>query len=207
MRIHDKLDEILKHGSKIKILRFLFAEKDEHTGRSIAKGISMSPSSTHRTLLIMADEGLISSRKKGKAILYMLRQDHYVVRKLLGPLFEKEKLIYSDIISLIKRHLLRANGDIATVAVFGSVVRKEETSGSDIDLLVILRDKSGKSRVDKVLDNLHADIVKSFGASLSPYVLTVSEIRHRHNEKKRIIKSILDNNELIYGEPVERILA
>ena len=58
MRIHDKLDEILKQGSKIKILRFLFAEKDEHTGRRIARGIAMSPSSTYNTLQEMRREGL-----------------------------------------------------------------------------------------------------------------------------------------------------
>lgn len=207
MRIHDKLDEILRHGSKIKILRFLFTEKDEHTGRNIAKGIGMSPSSTHKTLQEMKKEGLISARKKGNAILYKLRQDNYVVKKLLSPLFEKEKFIYNDIVLLIKRHLLQAKEDIVSIAVFGSVARKEETSRSDMDLLILLKNKTGKIRVDKLLDKLHVDMVKKFGVAISPYVLTKSEIRLKYNQKQRIIKSILDNNELIYGEPIERILA
>ncbi len=207
MRIHNKLDEILKHGSKIKILRFLFAEKDEHTGRSIAEGIGMSPSSTHSTLQGMKKEGLISAQKKGNAILYKLQQDNYVVKKLLAPLFEKEKFIYNDIILFIKKGLLQARSEILSIVVFGSVIRKEETSQSDIDLLVLLKNNAGKLKIDKVMDKLHVDMVKGFGVSISPYILTVSEIRQRYSQKKRIIKSILDNNELIYGEPIERILA
>ncbi|MFH1593481.1 MAG: nucleotidyltransferase domain-containing protein [Candidatus Omnitrophota bacterium] len=207
MKIHNKLDEILKHGSKIKILRFLFAEKDEHTGRSIAKGIGMSPSSTYNTLQEMKKEDLISARRKGNAILYKLRQDNYVVKKLLAPLFEKEKFIYNDIISFIKKRLLQAKTEIISIALFGSVIRKEETSRSDIDLLVLLKNSAGKLKIDTLMDKLHIDMAKRFGASISPYILTVSEIRQRYSQKKRIIKSILDNNELIYGEPVERILA
>lgn len=207
MRIHDKLDEILRQGSKIKILRFLSAEKDEHTGRRIAKGIGMSPSSTYNTLQEMKKEDLVSARKKGNAILYKLQEENYVVKKLLGPLFEKERFIYNDIVSFIKKCLLHAKGDIISIAIFGSVARKEETSRSDIDLLVVLKDKTGRPKIDKLMDRLHVGMAKKFGASISPYVLTVSEIRQRYTRKKRIIKSILDNNELIYGEPIERVLA
>lgn len=207
MRIHDKLDEILKQGSKIKILRFLSAEKDEHTGRRIARGIGMSPSSTYNTLQEMKREGLIDARKKGNAILYRLREDNYIVKKLLSPLFEKEKFIYNDITSFIKRRLMQARGTLISITLFGSVVRKEETSQSDIDLLVVLKNKTGKPKIDKLLDKLHTDMVKKFGVSISPYILTVQEVKQRYHQKKPIIKSILANNELIYGEPIERILA
>lgn len=207
MRIHDKLDEILKQGSKVKILRFLSMEKDEHTGRGIAKGIGMSSSSTHNTLKDMRKEGLISARKKGNAILYKLQEENYVVRELLGPLFKKEKNLFNYITSLIKKQLLRLKGNIVSIAVFGSVVSREETSRSDIDVLIVLKNKSGKQKIDKALDALHADLARQFGVPISPYVLTLKEIKQRHRQKKSIIKAILDNNELIYGEPIERILA
>jgi len=207
MRIHDKLDEILKHGSKIKVLRFLFNEKDEHTGRTIARGIGMSPSSTHKTLQDMKKEGLINAKRKGNAILYKLQEDNYVVKKLLQPLFEKEKSIYSDIILLIKKHLLNAKSDIVLIAVFGSVIRKEETSRSDMDILILLKKKSGKRILNKLLSKMHVEMVKKFGLAIAPYVMTKSEIKQKYSKKLPIIKSILDNNELIYGEPIERVLA
>lgn len=207
MKIYDKLDEILKQGSKIKILRFLFDEKDEHTGRGIAKGIGMSVSSTHKTLQRMKDEGLVSVRKKGNAILYKLREDNYIVKKLLEPLFKREESIYKDVISSIKKNLFREKKEILSIAIFGSVARREETSRSDIDLVVITKSKIGKTKIDKAMDKLSIDVAKKFGASISPYILTEVEIKRKQVEKRPIIRSILNNNQLIYGEPIERILA
>jgi len=207
MRIHDKLDEILKHGSKIKILRFLFTEKDEHTGRRIAKGIKMSPSSTYTTLQEMKKEGLISARKKGNAILYNLQESNYVVKKLLAPLFEKEKAIYSDVIFFIRNYLMKHKNEIASAIIFGSVARKEETSKSDIDLLIIVKNKNEKAKIEKALDKLSIEAAKEFSAAISAYTLTKLEIKQKHRKKQSIITSILESNRLIYGEPIERILA
>lgn len=207
MRIHDKLDEILKHGSKIKILRFLFSERDEHTGRAIARGIGMSVSSTYNTLQEMKGEGLIAARKKGNAILYKLQDDNYIVKKLLEPLFHRERSIYSDVVSLIKRNLLPAKNRIVSVVIFGSVARKEETSRSDIDLAVIVKNKGVKAEIDKKMDKLSVDMAKKFGTAIFPYILTVSEIRQKYTKKQPVIKAIYENNRLIFGEPIEKVLA
>lgn len=207
MKIHNKLDEVLKQGSKIKILRFLFTERDEYTGRGIARGIGMSASSTYKTLQNMKEEGLIGARKKGNAILYKLRENNHIVKKLLEPLFEKEKSIYSDIICSIKKHLFPEKKEILSIAIFGSVAREEETSGSDIDMIVITKDKIGKIKIDKAMDRLSIDLGKKFGAAISPYILTKAEIKKRYAKKQPIICSILNNNRLIYGEALERILA
>ena len=142
MKIHDKLDEILNQGSKIKILRFLFTENDEHTGRGIANAINMSASSTHKALQEMTKIGIINARKKGKAILYKISKNNHVVKKLLLPLFEKEKTIYDDIVTFIKKALTKRKSDILSAAFFGSVAKKQETVKSDIDLVVVIKDNS-----------------------------------------------------------------
>ncbi len=207
MKIHNRLDSILNHGSKIKILRFLFNEQDEHTGRGIAKAIGMSASTTYETLQNLKSEGLVNVRKKGNALLYKLQKDNYVVKKLFKPLFKEEKSIYDNLIAIIKKTLLNQGKNIISIAVFGSVAKKEEAAKSDIDLLIIAKGKNGKEQIDKVLDTLYIDIAKKFSASLSPYILTLKEFRRKHKQKKPVIKAILNNNRLIYGEPIERILA
>ncbi len=207
MKIHDNLDAILRQGTKIKILRFLFSEKDEHTGRGIARSIGMSASSTHKTLQEMKSAGLINVRKKGNASLYKLQEDNYIVKELLEPLFKKERSLYKDIILLIKRDLLQQKEKIVSIAIFGSVARKEETSRSDIDLVIIAKDKIGKARVDKAMNKLSIDMAKKFSVAISPYILTKTAIRKKFIKKQAIISSILENHQLIYGEPIERILA
>lgn len=207
MKINNKLDEILNQASKVKILRFLFNEKDEHTGRAIAKAIAMSASTTYTSLQDMKDIGIISVRRKGNAILYRLREDNYFVKKLIIPLFDKEKSVFSDIIALIKRNLLKEKKVIISVLIYGSVAKAQEKVRSDIDLAIIIRNASDKNRINKLTDHLSVIIAKEFSVALSPYILTKAELLKKYSKKAPIIKSILTDNKLIYGEPIERILA
>ena len=207
MRIYNKLDEILSQKSKIKILRHLFISKDEHTGRGISRGIRISPSSAHKALKEMEREGLIAARRKGNVVLYKLKGDNYFVKKLLAPLFEKEKFVYSDIIFLIKKYLLKEAKGIVSAAIFGSVAARQETAGSDIDLLIVIENEPLRHKVDKLADALHADAAKKFHASVAAYILTIKQLRERRDNKDPLVKAIMGDNKLIYGEPLERVLA
>lgn len=206
MRITNKLDDILNQPAKVKILRFLFNEQDEHTGRAIARAIAMSPSHTYASLQELKSTGVISLRRKGNAVLYKLKEDNYFVRNLLSPLFGKEKSIYSDIITIIKRYLLKDKEAVISIAIFGSVAKTQESERSDIDLLIITANSNDKKRMAKLGEELGVKLAKSFNVALSPYILTKNEIMQKYLEGKQIIKSILNNNRLIYGEPLERIL-
>ena len=74
MKLHNNLDELFGNSSKVKILRFLFTEQDEHTGRGIATAVSMGASSTYRLLQELKEAGIISARRKGKAVLHILKK-------------------------------------------------------------------------------------------------------------------------------------
>lgn len=207
MRIHNKLDELLNQSSKIKILRFLYWENEEHTGRGIAKAIGMSPSATYGTLQEMKEEGLLAVRRKGNAILYKIRGKNYVVKKLLKPLFQKEMALYEDMITFIKKNILKERREILSMAIYGSVARQDETAGSDIDLLVVTKKKTGKTKVNRIVEGLGPIMAGEFGTTLSPYILTKEELKQKHAQKQPLIQAILSTNRLIYGEPIERILA
>jgi len=207
MKIHNKLDEILNQKSKVKILRFLFSEKDESTGRGVAGSINMSASTTYEALQEMVKSGILSVRKKGSSKLYQLNDKNYVVKKLLLPLFKKEQSVYSDVVSFIKSRLSRERQGVVSLAIFGSVAMAEDAHSSDLDLLIIAKDNKYKKKLNNLIDKVGIEAAKQFGISLSPYTLTKSEIRIKYARKQAIIESILNANRLIYGEPIERILA
>ena len=207
MRIHNKLDEILNQPAKVKILRFFFSSNAEFTGRAVARGSGLSVSHSYEMLQDMYKEGLVEVKRQGNALLYSLRPDNYIVKNILKPLYQKEKNIYKDIIVIIKKILGSEKKGICSIAIFGSVAAKTEKFTSDIDLLVITRDSIGKQKVDNLMDNLTAIMAKKFNVEISPYLLTVSEVKNKYKQKARLIRSIIDNNRLIYGEPIERILA
>jgi len=207
MRIHNKLDEILKQPAKIKILRFLFSGNSEFTGRAVARGAGLSVSHSYEMLQDMRKEGLVEARRQGNSLLYSLRPNNYIVKNILKPLYQKEKNIYKDIIIIIKKILRSEKKSICSIAVFGSVAAKTENFTSDIDLLIITRDAIGKQKVDGLMDNLTEIMAKKFNVEISPYLLTVLEAKNKYKKKIQLMRSIIDNNRLIYGEPIERILA
>ena len=207
MKITNKLDEILNQPAKVKILRFLFNENDEHTGRAIARAINMSPSYTHMSLQELKRTGIITIRRKGNAVLYKLKGDNYFVKNLVLPLFKKEKSVYSDMITIVKKSLLKEKESIVSIAIFGSVAKAQESERSDIDVLIVTVSADGKKKVAKLTEDLDLKFVKNFNVAFSPYILTKNEIVQKYMKNKQIIKSILNNNTLIYGEALERILA
>lgn len=205
--MHHKLDTILNQGSKLKILRMLYLQKGEHTGREIARSIRMSPSVVSGALHELCGEGLISIRTVGRAHLYGLIEDNQLIKKSLGPLFEGEKSILGDIISTIGRGLSPAQEEIVSLALFGSVAGGDEKPGSDIDVLVVTRTSQGKARVEKLLEATDPVIMGRFRTALSHYIKTRSEIRAAYRDQKPMIRSILTRHRLISGEPLERVIS
>lgn len=207
MKIHHKLDEILSRGSKVKVLRYLFLENDELTGRGIARAVGMSPSLVHSVLSDLFAEGLVEVKEKGKAKLYRLRRGSHIVKKLLQPLFEAERDLFKDIIKEIKYGIPRSRKEVVNVSIFGSVAAGRETARSDLDLLVVVGSASGKETIQRSIDELSIGLAEKYGITLSPYVVTEGELKKKQDRKLPLVKSLLANNQLIYGEPVERILA
>ncbi len=205
MKIHNALNEILQSGGKLKILRFLFNENRACTGRGIAAGICMSPSAIHKELF---REGVLHAQKIGNAIAYKLNKEAYLIQKVIVPLFETEKSFYHDLVSFVKKETLKTSKKkIATIALFGSVAKEEDTSKSDMDLLIIVFNASTKQSVENRMDHICPLIAKNFGTILSPYVVTRKEFGSKNPKRKRLVKSILENYRLLYGEPLERVIA
>jgi len=207
MKLHYQLDEIFSRGSKVKILRYLFREDDEQTGRGIARAVGMSPSMAHSVLSELSAEGLVDVKKNGNAKLYRLRRGNHILEKLLKPLFAGEQDIFRELIKDLNSGLLSSEQEIVNISIFGSVAARRETVRSDLDLLVVIGTGSDKKSIQNSIDKLSIDLAEKYGIALSPYVVTGGELKKRRDRQLPLVKSILDNNQLIYGEPVERILA
>ncbi len=207
MKIHNKLDDLLGKKIKIKILRLLFNDKKEYTGREIARGLNIAPSYIHKALKEMVKERLINIEKKGTAHIYSIKDESYIIKEFFSPLFKQEKVMYNDIISFIKKRLLLYKAGLITIAVFGSVARKEETGGSDFDIFIITGNSKEKRDIDKAMDDITIEIGNIFETDVSSYILTQPEIKKKYKAKSKLIINILNEYQLIYGEPLERVIA
>ncbi|HLD83163.1 MAG TPA: nucleotidyltransferase domain-containing protein [Candidatus Omnitrophota bacterium] len=208
MKFTKPLDKILNTEAKIRILRFLCRTNAEWNGSQIAKEIRITPAATHTALRVLQKEGLLTLRNMGKTHVYSLKEGFFLVSDLLKPLFTKEDHILDTVIALIKRKISssKVKGDIASVALFGSVGACQERPTSDIDLVVVVENAKARPEVARLFREVDERISKQFGNILSPYVNTRNEFKTKYKKGLVVIKNILKTYRLIYGGRLETLL-
>jgi len=62
--------------------------------------------------------------------------------------------------------------EVVSAVLFGSVARDEETSSSDVDLLVVT---NHKEKVEEIVSRLQGEVTSRFGNTLMPYYTSEEE--------------------------------
>lgn len=186
MKFHNILEDAIGSRAKIKILRVLTrSSKPEFTSREIARLSSVSLPQTLEILGSLEDLGLVRSRVIGKAIVWTVNQNSYLLKELFLPLFEKEK----GLIDEIKARLADEIGDLSgQITLFGSVARGEESYGSDLDVFVLVKNEKAKRKVEEAIAELQIEMIDRFNVVLSPIVYTEKEMRKK--EGSSLLKEI-----------------
>jgi len=207
MRIHEPLNRILTCEVKVKILRFLYKNDMEWSGRQIAREIRVSPATAHKALQELYSERVLLLRNVGKTHLYRLNWDSYAAKELLSPLFKKEARLPKVITRLLKDELSgKIRDKVVSMALFGSVEKREEGPESDIDLLILTKDRRDKNKIEKAFANLNEKTMRLLGKIVSPYVESVSEFGRKYRSGLPLIKDIMHSHRLIFGKPLGEVI-
>jgi len=143
----------------------------------------------------------------GRTHLYQLNWENYVIKDLLEPLFKKETRLPKIITRLLKDELSEKTKDkIVSMALFGSVEKREEGPESDIDLLVLTKDGSDKDKIRKGFAKVNEKTMKLFGRVVSPYVESVSGFARKYRSGLPLIKDIIHSHRLISGKPLREVI-
>lgn len=122
------LKDIIFPTSELKILSFftLHPEDSFHV-RELSRRTKLSLGGTNKALSSLHSQGLLDRKRIGSNLVYTLKRDDLIVRRLgiVSILIELEPL---------KDELAEFSG---LIILFGSFARGENTTGSDLDLLVI----------------------------------------------------------------------
>lgn len=123
-----------KLEEKIIILLADYPER-EFYGQEIADKIKASKASASGLLKILSRQGIVFRKIKGRMKFYQINAKSPELKRLrINSAMEKLNLLLPRLEKLSQKIIL-----------FGSASRGEQTSGSDIDLLILSRDK-GKIR-------------------------------------------------------------
>ncbi len=178
---------------ELKIVDFLAKEGKELTIHELSVQMDEFYSYIYRTINRLAKEGVITKRKAGKAFLCSLKFSEKALAMLkLAELEKKDdlfgknkqlKLMLEDFMNLLKTKSM-------TVVLFGSYSKGAETEESDIDVLLIAKNKI---EVDRAVKEIYA----KYGKEIS--VVNMTEDEFKKQKEKPIIKEIIKSHCIIYN--------
>lgn len=164
---------------RLKIINFILKNEFLMSEREISRLLHVSHMSVNRTMRELWAMNLVTPLRAGTAFLWKTSRQSYafkVFSKALDPLIGMPMPI-EELKSIIRKSLPLP--EIEKIVLFGSVAKRKERPGSDIDLFVLVKGEAEKAIVDQALDRLVISCLEKFGHPLSPYLRTRAEIAAR----------------------------
>jgi predicted nucleotidyltransferase len=192
----DIIDAVFGGRGRIAILRLLAGQSESLTGTQIAELTGLTHAGATRALEHLARLGIVSRRRVGRAVLHQLERESVLVSTLVLPAIAAE----ASLMEVLRRDLSDAFGRVASsVVLFGSVARGEATSASDIDVLVVARDRTAATRAHQIADEVGRRFYRRHGLPLSVIVMTESALA---KESPAFMARLRDEGVLVSGRNV-----
>jgi len=188
MKFHILLLDVLNSKTKVKIIKFLLTHEASMSEREIASILKVSHMSVNRTMRDLAELNFVDFVTIGKAHLWRVNRKSYAFR-VLSELIKGVSGITKPLEDL-KKVLLRNLSEtlIKRVVLFGSIAEGSERINSDIDVLVLVKDKQSKEKLEPEIEKLSNICFEAYGNRLAPYILTEQEMKQKKN--LRIISEV-----------------
>ena len=203
MKLQNPLDDIFGAPSNAKVLRVLFRNNFELTGRQIAELAGLNAMTCQNVLHRLRDFKLVYMRPVGSAHLYRLSRDSILVKNLLSPAFEAEKSLLDELVAPL---IDKLGASLRSLIVFGSVARGEEDFTSDLDIAVIVDNRFSKDRIQDIVDEETDKLSGAIGALPTVLVYTVKEFQTRYKRGQSLFRTIVEDGRAVFGTPIESLL-
>lgn len=203
MLLDRPLDAILGQCSKVKILRFLVKSQSQLNGREIAKNVKLSHVKTHTALKDLTRHGVVNMRSVGNSLIYWLNEDHFLVKEIVRPAFEKEANLFTHIARIILKEIKLAQP--LSVILFGSFAKGNASADSDIDVVIIYPHANQKSLITRGLSEAGKKVTSLFGNHLAGMPLAIDEFQRKLKAKNKFINEIIRTGKVIYGKNISEL--
>lgn len=142
----------------------------------------------------LSDYGILKSVKVNrKDILYELVRESPFTKQLEGLLLAEQKAI-REMAGFLKKKIV--SGNVNCILLFGSSVKGTYKPRSDIDILVVVRQKSA-GEIRRIQDKA-AEVSVLFNKTLSVQVIGADDLRMA--QKDPFLSSVKEHHEVIYGK-------
>jgi len=183
MKFHISVLDVLNSKTKVKIIKFLLTHEASMSEREIASILKVSHMSVNRTMRDLAELNFVNFVTIGKAHLWRVNRKSYAFR-VLSELIKGVSGIKKPLEDL-KKILLRNLSEtlIKRVVLFGSIAEGLERINSDIDVLILVKNKQSKEKLEPQIEKLSNICFEAYGNRLAPYILTEQEMKQKKSLK------------------------
>ena len=202
------MDKILGTKTKINTLSVLVVQPERSIiENELAKEAGVSVSEVNRQVKDLVNAGLVIMERTGKAKVYRVNRQHFLYEPLRS-IFRSLEDIYREIANKVTKFVVKKH-KVEAVVLFGSVATGKIRSDfvkepSDIDIMVIVKDKSQIKAVKKdMLGFVSSEIFPAYGINAYPIVLSVQEYLSGL-AKDMFIIDVHSRGEVLYGEKPRR---
>ena len=189
MRYHEPLNEILGNKVQVKLLRVLVRTKSSFTGRELARLIGHSQNQTRLALEELERNGLVVWQSAGRSHLYSADKDNIIITDLLEAGFRLEDNLLNQ---LAAGFFEEVGKDLVSVVLFGSVAKGEEKPDSDVDLVVVVRDKVDLKSIEDLVAEASVKVAQRFGNQTTAIVVKKSDYEQKMKQKKGFWREVAE---------------
>jgi predicted nucleotidyltransferase len=183
------------------VLRVLALQARPVSGREVARLSGRNQSSTRRALARWTAIGLVRGEAAAHATQFTLNRDHVLWAPLEQILLAPVK-VDQAIAQLVDD---RSHG-ASTVALFGSVARRESRADSDIDIALIPDDRMSPDEVDRLRDDL-ADVVERMTGNTAQVIeVTRAQLKDMVAHDDPLTRSWEDDARTLAGEDLAGLI-
>lgn len=191
------MNDLTLSKNSLKVLSVLISSIQEHNLHSLASVTGFSVMGISKIVRQLEKKQIITINKFGKSCLLRINKSwqNFLFFSLAeqykrNDFLQKHPSLNGFILQLQEK--LRTKAEFALI--FGSYASGEESSVSDLDILIV---SSEKKEVFKIIKNLSVLL----NINLSPFVVTKAEFVSQARKKHRLYREIIDGKRImITGE-------
>ncbi len=162
------LDFLLANRTHLRVLRVLFEAEGQMTGRAVQHAAGLSNKVTMDALHRLVELRAIHVEPHGRAQLFAINRNHYLVDRGLQPAFAAEEHFWEDVARTVRR-IIRPR-PIAAVAT-GPLARDETQYGGRLMLTMLFSTGRNRLRALQTVGALAEQIQDRYALTLEQQLL------------------------------------
>ena len=203
--VREPLGAILGTRAKVDIVRELTAQGAPLSQRELARRAGVTLRSAQAALVDLYAVGIAEKLEGGRDHLTRLNVRH-ILASALTEVFRAEAELARNLRQAIATITVGDGDPPLGLYLFGSVARAEETTTSDVDILLIARDARHRGELlDRTLAGVESVRAK-YGVSVAPIAYTLRDAKRGWNENASPWPDLARDAVAIMGPPLGDLL-